>query len=112
VGNIVNVKVVDHLIITTKEYFGFERSGLMNQLRMSKKYVLAFLEEARLKKEFQQIGEVLGEKKGLEKGIKKGLKEGEKKKAVEMAKMMKKESESVEKISKYTGLPQEEIEKL
>jgi DNA repair protein RadC len=108
VGNIVNVKVVDHLIITTKEYFGFERSGLMNQLRMSKKYVLAFLEEARLKKEFQRIGEALGEKKGLEKGIKKGRKEEK----LEMAKKLKEKGIDITLISETSGLSIKEIEKL
>ena len=38
--------------------------------------------------------------------------EGEKNKAVEMAKTMKRDNEPVDKISKYTGLSKEEIEKL
>ena len=92
VGNIVNVKVVDHLIITTKDYYSFERMGLMAKLRLSKKYLLPFIEEALVKKE--------------------GLKEGEKKRSIEMAKVMKKEGESIEKISKYTGLTKKEIDKL
>ena len=71
VGNIVGVKVVDHLIITTKEYYSFETSGLMSQLRLSKKYVLAFLEEARIKKEALRIGEESGKKAGLLEGEKK-----------------------------------------
>jgi DNA repair protein RadC len=116
VGNIVNVNVVDHLVISTKDYYSFERMGLMAKLRMSKKYVLAFLEEARLKKEFQQIGEKIGRKAGLvegeKKGIKKGLKEGEKKKAVEMAKKSLEEGLSIELIAKLTGLSKEEIETL
>ena len=53
-----------------------------------------------------------GIKIGVKEGKKVGLKEGAKDKAIEMAKVMKKEGEQVEKISKYTGLSKEEIEKL
>ena len=57
-----------------------------------------------------------GEKVGFEKGEKIGYDKGEKagydKKTREMAKTMKKEGEAIEKISRYTGLSKEEIEKL
>jgi predicted transposase/invertase (TIGR01784 family) len=57
-----------------------------------------------------------GEKVGLEKGEKVGLEKGEKigfdKGIREMAKTMKKEGEPIEKISRYTGLSKQEIEKL
>jgi DNA repair protein RadC len=116
VGNIVNVKVVDHLVISTKDYYSFERMGLMAKLRLSKKYVLAFLEEARLKKEFQQIGEKIGRKAGLvegeRKGIKKGKKEGLKEGKIEMAKKSLEEGLPIELIAKLTGLSKEEIEAL
>ena len=128
VGNLVGVKVVDHLIITTKEYYSFESSGLLGKLRMSKKYVLSFLEEERIKNEAQRIGEEIGRKAGLKEGKKEGkregkkegLKEGEKKGVekgikegkIEMAKKMREEGEPVEKITKYTGLSIEEIERL
>lgn len=48
----------------------------------------------------------------LEKGKQIGLVEGEKKKALEMARAMKKNNEPVDKIIQYTGLSKEEIEKL
>jgi len=47
-----------------------------------------------------------------EEGREEGREEGEKNKAVEMAKRMKKENEPVDRISTYTGLSKEEIEKL
>ncbi|MGD2089757.1 MAG: Rpn family recombination-promoting nuclease/putative transposase [Candidatus Aminicenantes bacterium] len=53
-----------------------------------------------------------GEKIGLEKGEKVGVDIGINKKAREIAKTMKKEGEPIEKISRYTGLSKEEIEKL
>ena len=104
VGNLVGVKVVDHLIITTKEYYSFERSGLLGKLRMSKKYVLAFLEAERIKKGAQRIGEEIGKKAGLL--------EGSKNKALEIARNALKDGASIEFISKITGLSKEEIENL
>ncbi len=57
-----------------------------------------------------------GEKVGFDKGKKEGLEEGYDKgkdeKAREMAKTMKNEGMPIEKISRYTNLSKEEIEKL
>ena len=53
-----------------------------------------------------------GEKLGYEKGEKVGIDKGKDEKAREMAKTMKKEGEPIEKISRYTALSREEIEKL
>jgi len=51
-------------------------------------------------------------KEGIEKGIEKGIVEGEHKKAVAIAREMKRESISAVQIAKFTGLSIEEIEKL
>ncbi|MGD2088566.1 MAG: hypothetical protein PVH61_20480 [Candidatus Aminicenantes bacterium] len=53
-----------------------------------------------------------GEKLGYERGEKVGIDKGKDEKTREMAKTMKKEGEPIEKISRYTGLSKEEIEKL
>lgn len=108
VGKIVNIFVVDHLIITTEGFYAFQKSGLLKKLEQSKKYVPGFLEVERIKKEAQKIGEEKGRKEGLIEG----KAEGRREEKIEMAKMMKKDNEPVEKISKYTGLSREEIEKL
>ena len=60
----------------------------------------------------EEKGKEEGREEGRAEGRAEGRTEGEKKKAVEMAKVMKKEGEPVEKISKYTALSKEEIEKL
>ena len=62
----------------------------------------------RWKQEFIQEGK----KEGMKKGKKEGKEEGMKEKAREDAKMMLEDDMPVEKISKYTGLPIEEIKKL
>jgi len=54
----------------------------------------------------------IGEARGIEKGIEKGREEGETKKAIEIAKAMLLDGDSIEKISKITGLTVKEIEKL
>jgi DNA repair protein RadC len=104
VGNIVNVEVLDHLIITELYYYSFKDDGLMAALRKSTKWVPTYIEIERIKKEALKLGE--------KKGRKEGLKEGEKRKAKKMAKRMKKEREPIEKILKYTGLSREEIGEL
>lgn len=104
VGNIVNVELLDHLIITELYFYSFKDEGLMEELRKSTKWVPTFVEIERIKKEALKLGE--------KKGRKEGLKEGEKRKAKKMAKKMKKEREPIEKILKYTGLSREEIDEL
>jgi DNA repair protein RadC len=104
VGNIVNVEVLDHLIITELYFYSFKDEGLMAELKRSTKWVPTFIEIDRIKKEALKLGE--------KKGRKEGLKEGEKRKAKKMAKKMKKEREPIEKIINYTELSREEIEEL
>ncbi|MCX6581199.1 MAG: hypothetical protein NT166_13565 [Candidatus Aminicenantes bacterium] len=53
-----------------------------------------------------------GEKIGYDKGEKVGYDKGKDEKARQMAKVMKNEGEPLEKISNYTGLSPEEIDKL
>jgi DNA repair protein RadC len=87
------VPIIDHLIISEVEHFSFAESGLLDKLRLSKKYVTPYKqEEDRLRNE--------------------GKVEGEKKKAIEMAKVMKGDREPIDKIVKYTQLSIEEIERL
>jgi predicted transposase YdaD len=61
--------------------------------------------------EGKQIGIVEGKQIGIVEGKQIGITEGEKKKALEMAGMMKKNNEPVDKIIQYTGLSKEEIDK-
>ncbi len=53
-----------------------------------------------------------GKKEGIKEGIKEGKKEGEKESKNRIAKMMKENGESIDKIILYSGLTKEEIEKL
>jgi predicted transposase/invertase (TIGR01784 family) len=62
--------------------------------------------------EGEKVGYEKGKKTGYEKGEKVGIDIGKDEKTREMAKTMKREGEPIEKISRYTGLSKEEIEKL
>jgi DNA repair protein RadC len=108
VGNIVNVKVLDHLIITEKYYFSFKDEGLMDELNKSTKWVPTYIEIDRIKKEALKLGEKKGRKEGLKEGKQKGI-EQEK---FKIAKKLKKNGVSIDVIVQSTGLSPDEIEKL
>lgn len=88
VGKMVKVPVLDHLIISTTDYYSFKDHNLMDELEKSLKYVPVFRQK--------------------ELAVKKALNE----KAIEMAKVMKEEGLSNEMIAKVTGLSVKEVEKL
>jgi DNA repair protein RadC len=111
VGNIIQIEMLDHHIISEKSYLSFEDTGLLDQIKKSTKYVPAYELEAKLRKQVESIkeegiklGKEIGEKIGEEKGILKQKKE--------MALMMKKQGEPVERIMLYTGLTEGEIKRL
>jgi DNA repair protein RadC len=104
VGNIVNVEVLDHLIITELYFYSFKDDGLMAELRKSTKWVPTFVEIDRIKKEALK----LGEKKGRKEGRKEGKKEG----IIKVAKKMKKDGVDLDQIKKFTGLSKKDIEEL
>lgn len=83
------VPIIDHLIISETEYFSFSESGLLAELRQSKKYVTPYKqEEDRLKDK------------------------GKKEKAIEMAKAMKHKGIELSIIEEISGLSNKEIEEL
>jgi predicted transposase/invertase (TIGR01784 family) len=73
------------------------------------------LEAQHKRKEFiyiQKSSIELAEEKGIEKGIEKGKIEGKTEREIEMAQVMKKNGEAIDKISLYTGLSIVEIEQI
>jgi len=96
VGNIMKVEVLDHLIITENSYYSFANSGLLKELQASTKYVPAYILKERYEKELED----------------KISAKVENKKAKEMARMMKKNEEPLEKIIEYTGLSKTSINRL
>lgn len=74
------------------------------------------MDERNMKRVAREEGMAEGMKQGMEKGKqeghKSGLIEGAQKNKLEVAKLMKKDKVDISIISKYTGLTEEEIEKL
>lgn len=92
VGIIVNCRVIDHLIITPTSYFSFEDIGLLDELKLSEKYVPPYILEQRIASEAAEIAK--------------------RRRDIEIAKMMKEEGEDFEKIALFTGLSIFEIENI
>jgi DNA repair protein RadC len=93
---LMKIEVVDHLIISETDYYSFTQSGLLEELQKSLKYALNFDKPN------------LHHEQSTERGKKQGMKE----KALEMARMMKTNGESIERIMQYTGLSKATIVKL
>jgi DNA repair protein RadC len=92
-AEVVDIKVVDHFIITEKDYYSFTEAGLLKQLRDSSTYRVLHEDEVELLK-LQFAAE--GEAKGIEKG--------KLVKAKEMAKAMLAKGYAVEEVMALTGL--------
>jgi DNA repair protein RadC len=107
VGKIVNVELVDHLIISPDYFYSYQKSGMLDVLKKSKKWVPRFEEEMKLKNEKDKIRE-----EALQLGMKKGEEIGMKKKAIEMAKKLKKKGIDINIIAETSGLSKEEIAKI
>lgn len=95
VGKIVNLEVYDHLIISTNTYLSFSDIGLMDELKLSTKYVPQYQLEEKYKKQAQELVE---RNAVLVKS--------------EMALGVIGAGMDVEVVSKITGLPVEEIRNL
>jgi DNA repair protein RadC len=106
VGRILNIKVIDHMVISIKSYLSFSDIGLLAELEQSTKWVPQFELIERISKEEKKIRE---EAVRIEKEKAKIDKENTIKK---IAQGMKGDGVPLDIISKNTGLTKEEIEKL
>ena len=96
VGLIVDTPVIDHLIISEEGFMSFARTGLLEELGKSLKYVPKYKIAERIK--------------ALAKA--EGRKEEKLKLSKEMAKKMKQRGDTPEAIAEITGLSIEEIKKI
>jgi DNA repair protein RadC len=92
VGKIINIKIIDHLIITEKTYYSFSDNELLDLLYQSTKYVPKYILQERLKKEGEEIGKTKRNK--------------------EIIQAMKQKKYSLEQIMELTGLSKEDIQKI
>ncbi len=92
-AEVVDIKVVDHFIITETQYFSFNEAGLIKQLRNSSAYKVLSEDEVELLKLQMQA-------EGIAKG--KDISKAERKK--EIAKAMLAEDFAVEQVKRLTRL--------
>jgi DNA repair protein RadC len=125
VGRILNIEAIDHLIISKKSYLSFVDTNLFAQLQQSTKWVPQFeiikrikaeektirdqaVKEAITKEEIKRVKEL----KEAEKKLKAVMDAGEKaltKRNLEVARQLKKDKLSIERIMAITGLSKAEI---
>lgn len=96
VGEIINVDVIEHLIITETEYFSFQDSGIMHQLKQSDTWRIVDKNDAYMKE--------------IQLDIEKS--KAERKKAADIAKKLKAQGMDEATIKQVTGLRLAEIRKL
>jgi DNA repair protein RadC len=110
VGRILNIKVFDHMIITTHSYLSFSETGLLTELEKSVEWVPQFELIERIKAEEKLIREhaLKFEREKAKTDKEKAVK----KKAIEIAKAGLKKGLTIEMISDLTGLTIAEIEKI
>jgi DNA repair protein RadC len=92
VGNIIGIKIIDHLIITEKTYNSFADTELLHKIEESTRYVPTYKMEEQLKKEAAELA-VQKEK-------------------IKFAQQLKEDGFNIEKIIKLTGITAEEAKKL
>lgn len=96
VGKMINIKVIEHLIITETDYFSFMNDGLIEEFENNGLYEL-------VKKESEEMKAF---KLEIEK--KKAIKEN----SLEIARRLKSLNVDIETIKKSTGLTKKQIEKI
>ncbi len=87
-GQILDIDIMDHLIISEKSYLSLNEIGQLDQIKFSKKYVPNYKQQKQLKDAAEKLGKA------------KGKKERDK----EIALAMKKDGVEDKVIAKYTGL--------
>lgn len=103
VGLVLNIKVIDHMIISVKSYLSFADIGLLAELEQSTKWVPQYQLIERIRKE---------EKKLRDEALQLEREKTINKRNLEIAKAGLKKGLLIELISELTGLSKEEIEKI
>ena len=107
IGRVSHCKLIEHLIINKNSYYSFRDNGIIEELKVSPKFVPSFLykqwQEER-KEEWIDQGKQEGEKSGIEKGAYQ--------RALEMARKMILAKEPMEKIKAFTMRTHQQIGRL
>ncbi|MCP4705302.1 MAG: DNA repair protein, partial [candidate division Zixibacteria bacterium] len=107
-AKLLHKEILDHIIISTTDYYSFVGNNLLEILKQSLKYVLPYELKAKGKKEGKKEGVIEGEVIGIEKGET----IGRKKEKEEMAKSLIQQKVEISIIAKVSGLSIEAIKQL
>jgi DNA repair protein RadC len=105
IGLFIRMPVLDHLIISERDFYSFKEAGLMDKIEREKRYDLTFAEVDKLNAQLQKMAK---EKAAAEKKVA----TAEKKRSIEMAKQMLLENLPIDQIIRISGLTKREVEKL
>ena len=129
-ARLMKITLFDHLKITEHSFYSFARTGLMEELSKSEKYVLPYELHAKYRKEFRgklregrkalkeqkekliEKGMAIGEEKGKKAGRKEGRKEGAVERSQEIALQMLSKGYAVSEVQQLTGLTKEALRQL
>lgn len=96
VGNIIGIKVLDHLIIAEKTYNSFNDTELLSKIEESTQYMPSYKLQDQIKKEAEKIGE--------ERGVQK--------EKIKLAQQLKNKDFTVGQIVELTGISKAQATKL
>lgn len=105
-GLIVNIKLLDHLIITENDFYDFKNNGLMDQIYKSGKYVPSNEMEQRLKKEISAMATKMATTEQSVRNM--GKIEGK----IEIAETMLQQGYPLEKVASITELSIDQLKEL
>ncbi len=91
-GNILQIKVADHIIITEKEHYSFSKSGLLAEIEKKSNFLLGEEQKQQIKKQAEAWGKLQG--------------------VMIVAKALKEQGLDIKAIEKATGLCEEDINNL
>jgi DNA repair protein RadC len=96
VGNIIGIKVIDHLIIGEKTFNSFNDTGELEKIEESTQYMPSYKLQAQIKREAEEIGK----------------EKGKKERNTEISQQLKNKGFTVSQIVALTGISKAQAEKL
>jgi DNA repair protein RadC len=131
-GRILHTAVLDHLVISTRNYLSFLDAGIMEELEESTKWEPSYVTQERIRRQAEELGKKLGRLEGKLEGLEEGEKKGRdlgkleglevgKKEGRDIGQMegrravaaqLKREGVDIDIILRSTGISKEELDSL
>ncbi len=119
-GDILNIRVIEHVIMSSRSYYSFKESGLIEKLELDTSYALSFIYEKRMKEKLEGLKlevekktrEIKKRRTEGEKREKKGEEKGAKQQKQEIARKMISKNIDLKLIQEVTGLSSQWVGRL